>query len=117
MEQVVELKGLGNEFRRAAFDRVDRVLDRSETGHHDAHEFRISRERRTEQLGPVDPGQSEIGQYDIERKLAELFKRRLAALDRHHLVAMFRQALRGDLPQRRLIFYEQEIRVFFRHAV
>ena len=102
VHQLVELKRLGDEIRRAALDRVNGVLHRAIAGDHDGDDARVALDRRLDDLCPVDARQAEVGDEDVERKLIEQFEGFFAAVGLDHLETALRQPLRHERPQRRL---------------
>ena len=92
MQELIELKRLGDELGRAAFDRLDRVLDGAEAGHDDTHDLGVALDRGTEHFPAVYAWKAEIGQHHVEREFAESFDRLLSAGDRDDLVLVVNQA-------------------------
>ena len=67
-QQLVELKGLGDEIGGAAFDDVDGVLDRRVAGDDNRQNPGVSFERGVDHLPSVEPRQSQVGNQDVEGK-------------------------------------------------
>ena len=109
VQQLVELKRLGDEIRGAALDGFDRVLHRSVSGDDDADDVGIAEQRGFEDARAVEPGQSQVGDDDVEGKFGELLDRLLAGLGLLDFEAVLGQALGERLAQGRLVFDEQEM--------
>ncbi len=85
MHQLVELKRLGDEIRRAALDRVHGVLHRAVAGDDDADDAGIAADRRFDHPPAVDAGHAEIGDDDVEGELLEQIERFFAVFGFDHL--------------------------------
>ena len=80
VQQLLELKRLGDEVRRAALDRFDRILHRAEAGDDDGDDAGIAFEGRFDDVLAVDARQPQIGDDDVEGEVAEQLERAFAGL-------------------------------------
>ena len=69
VQQFVDLKGFGDEIRRAALDRFDRMFDRAISRHDDRDDIRVALACRVDDCRAIDSGQSQVGDEYIERKV------------------------------------------------
>ena len=115
VNQLVELKRLGNEIRGAAFNRLDRIFDRAVSRDHDRDDAGIELQSGIDDFAAVDPGQPQIGDDDIERELAKKFDGFFARLRLRHLKSVLDQALRRHRSKRRLIVHEKQMYRLVRH--
>jgi len=86
VQELIELKRLGDELGRTAFDRLDRVLDGAEAGHDETHDLGVALDCGTEHFPAVYARKTEIGQHHVEREFAESLDGLLPAGDRDDLV-------------------------------
>ena len=107
VHQLVELKRLGDEVRRAALDRLDRVLHRAEPRDHNRDDPGIALASRLNHASPVHAGHPEVGNHDVESKLVKKLERSLAAIRFDDVEAALVEAFRHQAPQHRLVVYEQ----------
>ena len=115
MQQLVELKRLGDEVGGASPDRVDGILHRAVAGDDDADDLGIAQQRGLEHARAVQAGQTEVGDDDVERKFCQLLDSLLTGIGLLHLKAVLGQAFRQRLAQRRLVFDKKEMFFGFRH--
>ena len=115
MQQLIDLKRLADEIPGAALDRLDRILDRAESGDDDGNDVGIAFDGRFQHVRAVQAGQPQIGNDDVERKLRQSRDRGFAGIGLFHLVPAVRQLLRDSLAQRRLVFDEQHMFRRVRH--
>jgi hypothetical protein len=92
VHQLVELKRLGDEIRRAALDGINGVLHCAETSNDDRDDAGIPLPGRLDHPGPVDAGQPEVGDDDVKGELVEEFESTFAAVGFHDFESAFRQA-------------------------
>ena len=78
VQQFLELKGLADEIRGAAFDGVDRVLHGAVAGHDNGDDAGIPLQRRGQHLAAVDAWQPQVGHEHVESKTFELLEGLLA---------------------------------------
>ena len=115
VQQLVELKRLGDEVGRAALDRFDRVLHRSVSGDDDADDVGIAQQRGFEHARAVEARQTQVGDDDVEGKFGELLDGLLARVGLLDFESVLGQALGERLAQRRFVFDEQEMFLGFSH--
>ena len=85
VQQLVDLKRLADEVRRAALDRFDGVLHRAVAGDDDRDDVGIARDGGFDDGRAVDAGQPQVGDDDVEGELGQAGQRgfaRLGLLDR-----------------------------------
>ena len=99
MKQLVKLKRLRDEVARTALDGRDRVLDCAVAGHDNTDDVRILLERRLDHLSPVDAGEAEVRDDDVEREISEQSKSILARLCLNDTVAVLRQPFGGHFTE------------------
>ena len=75
----------------------------------------IARDRGFDHRGAVDAGQPQVGDDDVEGEVGELGERRLARSGLLDLVAAVGELLGDRLPQRRLVFDQQQMFHRIRH--
>jgi hypothetical protein len=92
-----------------------RFLHRAEAGDDDGDDVGITRDRRLDHGGAVDPGQPEVGHDDVESEVREVSESGFARLGLLDLVAAVAELLRNRLPQRRLVFDQQQMFQRIRH--
>ena len=109
VHQLVELKRLGDEIRRAALDGIDGILHRAEACDDDRDDARIPLPGRLDDPGPVDAGQPEVGDDDVEGELVEEFEGLFAAVGLHDLESALGQALGHQAAQRGLVVDEEQM--------
>jgi hypothetical protein len=107
--QLVELKRLGNEISSAALDDFHGVLDRSETGHHDADDVGVQLERGLDDTRAVLPGESQVGDHHVECEIRQSLDGVLRRLGLDDGESMIRQLLGDRLAQRRFVFDKQQM--------
>ena len=78
VHQLVELKRLGDEIGDAQLGHVDGVLHRAVAGDDDRDDAGIARERGFDDFAPVDAGQAQVGDDDVEGKTVERLEGGLA---------------------------------------
>ena len=78
MQQLLELKRLGDEPFGAQPRDLDGLSHRAEAGDHDRDDVRIPGERLVEHLPAVDAGQPQVGDEDVERELVQPLERLFA---------------------------------------
>ena len=101
VQQLVELKRLGDEIGRAALDGFDRVLHRSVSGDDDADDVGIAKQGGFEDARAVEAGQAQVGDDDVEGKFGELLDGLLARVGLLDFETVLGQALGERLAQRR----------------
>ena len=111
VHQLVELKWLRNEVRRAPLDRIHGVFHGAIAGDDDADDAGIAFDRGLDHVRAVDAGHPEVGDDDVEGELFEELEGALAAFGLRHLEAALAEPFRHERPQRRLVVYEEEVRV------
>ena len=110
MQQLVELKRLGDEVRRAALDRIDGVLHRAVAGDDDGDDARDSGRRAASMTaGPVDAGQPQVGDDDVEGELLEQLERLFAAVGLDDFEAALGQPLGHERAQGRLVIDKEKM--------
>ena len=117
MQQLVELKRLGDEAGGALLDRLDGVFHRAVAGDDDGDDVGIALERRVEHLPAVDAGQPQVGDEDVEGEIGEPLERLLAAVRLLDDEAVIGQPFRDGLAKRRLVVDEQQMFLAFSHLV
>ena len=88
MQQLVELKRLGDEVGGAALDGLDRVLHRAVAGDDDGDDAGVAGEGGVDDLPAVDARQAEIRDDDVEGKSLERLQRGFARRGLDHLEAV-----------------------------
>ena len=109
MHQLVELKWLRDEIRRAALDGINGVLHGAETSNDDRDDARIPLPGRLDHSGPVDARQPEVGDDDVERELVEELEGPFAAVGLHDLESALGQPLGHQSAERGLVVDKQEM--------
>jgi putative methionine-R-sulfoxide reductase with GAF domain len=115
VQQLVELKRLGDEIGGAALDGFDGILHRAVPGDDDADDIGVADERRLEHARTVDARQPQVGNDDVEREFGELFERLLAGVGLFDVESVLGQPFRQGLAQGRFVFDEEEMFSGFRH--
>jgi hypothetical protein len=77
MEQLVELKGLGDEVERATLDGVDGTLCRPVTGDHDADDAGVAFDGSLDDGRAIDARHAKVADDDVEGMLFEQIERLL----------------------------------------
>ena len=98
VHQLVELKRLGDEVRRASLDGVDGVFHRAEAGDDDGDDSRIPVPGRLDDPGPVDSRQPKVGDDDVKGELVEELEGPLAAVGLHDFESALGQTLGHQAP-------------------
>ena len=93
----------------AALDDVDCVLDGRVAGDDNREDARIPLERRVNHLPPVEAGQPQVRDDDVEGEALQLFERRLTRSRLDHLESFIGQALRHHDPERFLVVDQENI--------
>ena len=115
MQQLFDLKRLGDKIRGASLDCFDGDLDGAEAGDHDGHDLRVEIDRRFDHGGSVHAGEPQIGHDHIERELGEARQSGLSGTDLLDLIFPARELRRDRLAQQRLILDEQQVFRSIRH--
>ena len=97
VQQFVELKGLGDEVGGAALDGLDRVLHRAVTRDDDRDDAGIALEGGFDDPLAVDARQTQIGDDDVEREVAQQLDCAFAGFGFGDLESL----LHGDVPRSR----------------
>ena len=105
VQQFVDLEGLADEVRRAALDRLDRVLHRPVAGDDDRDDVRIAPDGRFDHRGAIDAGEAQVGDDDVEGEVGQLRDRHLAGIRLFDPIAavasVARRSLRAAAPRLR----------------
>ena len=109
VQQFVDLKRLADEIRRAALDGFDRILHRSVAGDDDGDDVGVAGDGGFDDRGAVDAGQPQVRDDDVEGEFGEPRDRGLARFGLLDLIAAVGQLLGDGLPQRRLVFDQQQM--------
>ena len=115
VQQLVELKRLGDEIGCAALDGFHGVFHRSVTSDDDADDVGIAQQRGFEDARAVEARQAQVGDDDVEGKFGELLDRALAGVGLFDFEPVLGQALGECLAQRRLVLNQEEMFRGFRH--
>ena len=117
MQQLVELKWLGDEIGCAALDRLDRILHRSIARDDDADDVWVAEQGGFEDARAIESGESQVGDNDVKGEFGELLDGLLPGLGLLDFKTVLRQALGERLAQRRLVFDEQEVFLRLSHSL
>jgi len=110
VHQLVELERLGDEVRRTALHRIDRVLHGAVAGDDDDDDAGVAFAGRLDHVCAIDAGHPEVGDHDIEGELVEELDRSFATLRLDDIEPALRQALGHQGPQRGLVVREEQVK-------
>ena len=116
MQQLVDLKRLGDEIPRAMFDRVDRVLHGPVARDDDGDDVRIPLDRRLDDGGAVHTRQPQVGDDDVEGEVGQPFDGFFTRTSLFDVVAAIGQLFGNRLAERRLVFDKQQMLFGVRHV-
>ena len=109
VQQLVELERLGDEALDAEAGDFDRLAHRAEPGDDDGDDFRVAGKGLAEDLPAIDARQSQVGDQDVEGKLAEPGERLARPFRPAHLEAVVSQSLGDHIAERGFVVDEQEV--------
>ncbi len=110
VQQLVELKGLGDKVRRTPMDGFDGVLHGPIPGDHNGDDPGIPFSSRFDDPGPVDPREAQVGDQNVEGKLIQILERFFPGVGLNDFESTLRESLRHQPAQGRLIVYEQQVK-------
>jgi hypothetical protein len=106
VQQLVELKRLGDKIRRPTLQSIDRVFDRAIPSHNDGDDPGIALERRFDHNLAIDARQAQIGDDDIEGEFAQQLEGALAVLGLSDFKSLFGKAFRHHAAEGSLVVDE-----------
>ena len=109
VEQLFELKRLGDEPFGAEPGDLDGLAHRRKAGNDDGDDVRVAGERLVEHLPAVHPRQPEVGDEDVEGELVQPLERVFPARRLFDPEPVFRQPIGNGLTKSRLVVNEQKM--------
>jgi hypothetical protein len=107
-QRLFERKGFLDEVLRAQTHRLDRGLDAAVAGDHHHGQLGIERAHPRERLEPVDRGQPDVEQQQVEAPRLQRRQACFAALDGVDEIALVRQDSRERGPDARFVVDDQD---------
>ena len=109
VQQLFELKRLGDEPLGAEARDLDGFPHRAEPGDDDGDDVRVAREGLVEHLAAVDAGQPEVGDEDVEGELVQPLERLFARARLLDAEPMLAEPLGDGLPKAGFVVNEQKV--------
>jgi hypothetical protein len=115
VHQLFELERLGDEIRGASLDDAHGVAHGAVARDDNRDDVGIALDGRVDDLHAVDAGQAQVGDDDVEGELGERIDRTFPCLRLDNDKPVVFETLGYRLPQRRLVFDEEQMGCGLRH--